>query len=300
MEMQQVRYFVALAETLNFTRAAERCNVSQPSLTRAIKLLEDELGGPLFHRERNNTHLTDLGRQVEPFLRRVQAEAEGARARAAALAKLQTAELRLGIARELPLLPVMDTIERFAQAHPSVDVVLPSAEPDELVEMLRRGDLELIIVPEGAEEPEDFHYYALGEDAPQVVLAEGHRFAQLATISLAELAGETLACVQRCPRWQVVEERLRTGGIAVRPRIVVGRIEWLLDLVRSGLAIGLVSRHLDPGPGLACRPLEDSPPARKVMLSTKRGRLYSPPVRAFVELALAPRRAHPGPAPRPD
>jgi len=52
MEMQQVRYFVALAQELNFTRAADRCNVSQPALTRAIQQLEHELGGPLFHRER--------------------------------------------------------------------------------------------------------------------------------------------------------------------------------------------------------------------------------------------------------
>ena len=71
MEMHQVRYFVALCETLNFTRAAEKCNVTQPSLTRAIKLLEEELGGPLFNRERNQTHLTELGRLMEPHLREV-------------------------------------------------------------------------------------------------------------------------------------------------------------------------------------------------------------------------------------
>ena len=71
MEMHQVRYFVALCETLNFTRAAEKCNVTQPSLTRAIKLLEEELGGPLFNRERNQTHLTELGRMMEPHLREV-------------------------------------------------------------------------------------------------------------------------------------------------------------------------------------------------------------------------------------
>ncbi len=66
MEMQQIRYFVALAQTLNFTRAAEQCNVSQPALTRAIQQLEHELGGPLFHRERNNTHLSELGRMMAP------------------------------------------------------------------------------------------------------------------------------------------------------------------------------------------------------------------------------------------
>ena len=61
MEMHQVRYFLAVAEELNFTRASERCNVTQPSLSRAIKLLEEELGGLLFHRERNSIRLTDLG-----------------------------------------------------------------------------------------------------------------------------------------------------------------------------------------------------------------------------------------------
>lgn len=79
---------MALAETLNFTRAAERCNVAQPSLTRAITLLEDELGGPLFHRERNNTHLTELGRMMEPHLREVAEQAHAARRRAVAFVEL--------------------------------------------------------------------------------------------------------------------------------------------------------------------------------------------------------------------
>src|SRR6201993_3960250 len=68
MEMHQIRYFLAVAEELNFTRASEKCNVSQPSLSRAVKLLEEELGGPLFHRERSRTHLTELGRMVQPHL----------------------------------------------------------------------------------------------------------------------------------------------------------------------------------------------------------------------------------------
>ena len=71
MEMHQVRYFLALSDTLNFTRAAERCNVAQPSLTVAIKKLEAELGGPLFRRERNRSHLTDLGRLMKPHFERI-------------------------------------------------------------------------------------------------------------------------------------------------------------------------------------------------------------------------------------
>jgi LysR family hydrogen peroxide-inducible transcriptional activator len=80
METHQVRYFLALARTLNFTKAAEECHVAQPSLTRAIKNLEDELGGPLFHRERANTHPTELGRALLP---------RGARRRAAPFRNLR-------------------------------------------------------------------------------------------------------------------------------------------------------------------------------------------------------------------
>ena len=68
MEMQQVRYFLSLARTLNFTRAAEECNVSQPSLTRAIRLLEEELGGELLRRERRQSHLTELGQRMLPLM----------------------------------------------------------------------------------------------------------------------------------------------------------------------------------------------------------------------------------------
>ena len=68
MELSQVRYFLALAKTLNFTRAAEACNVTQPALTRAIQRLEEELGGPLLYRERSLTHLTDLGKAMLPHL----------------------------------------------------------------------------------------------------------------------------------------------------------------------------------------------------------------------------------------
>jgi DNA-binding transcriptional LysR family regulator len=290
MEMQQVRYFVALAETLNFTRAAERCNVSQPSLTRAIKLLEDELGGPLFHRERNNTHLTELGRQVEAHLRQALAATEDARQRAKALARLQSAVLRLGIARGLPLAPFTAILDRFAIGHPGAEMVLPSAEPEELVEKLRGGELELIVIPEQSERADDLHYYRLAEDQPTVLVAETHPLAAREAIEPAALAEATLICVERCPHWRAAEGSLAAGGLNTTPRILVGTRPWLTDLVRAGLGIGVVSSWLKPEHGVVLRPLAECAAAFGMMLVTKRGRLYSPPVKAFVELALTPRR----------
>jgi DNA-binding transcriptional LysR family regulator len=78
MELHQIRYFLALCEELNFTRAAERCGVAQSSLTRAIKALETELGARLFHRERANTHLSKLGQKVKPLLEQAYLHAEAA------------------------------------------------------------------------------------------------------------------------------------------------------------------------------------------------------------------------------
>src|SRR6185312_15395800 len=77
MEFNQVRYFLTLANTLNFTRAAESCNVTQPALTRAIQKLEDELGGLLFYREHNLTQLTELGQLMRPVLGELAARIKG-------------------------------------------------------------------------------------------------------------------------------------------------------------------------------------------------------------------------------
>src|SRR5664279_4758989 len=82
MEMHQVQYFLALCEEQNFTRAAKRCGVSQPSLTNAIKRLERTLGGPLFLRDRRNIELTELGRVVKPYLRQLNQSAYEAKRKA--------------------------------------------------------------------------------------------------------------------------------------------------------------------------------------------------------------------------
>ena len=83
MQMNQIRYFLALCEERNFTRAAKRCGVSQPSLTNAIKRLEQTLGGPLFHRNRRNIELTELGRVVRPYLKQLNQSAYEAKRKAA-------------------------------------------------------------------------------------------------------------------------------------------------------------------------------------------------------------------------
>src|SRR5271167_3344283 len=101
MEMQQIRYFLTLAQTLNFTRAAEECNVTQPALTRAIQTLEAELGGDLLRRERGHSHLTELGRRMLPMMQQCYQAAQSAQALARAVKSSEVAPLSLALSRTI-------------------------------------------------------------------------------------------------------------------------------------------------------------------------------------------------------
>jgi len=130
MEMHQVRYFLAVATELNFTRASETCHVSQPSLTRAIKLLEEELGGPLFHRERANTHISELGRTVLPYLKQVYQGAEDAKRQAGDFVRLQKTPLRLGLMCTIAPALLLDLVSAVQMRHPGVALqILDAAAP---------------------------------------------------------------------------------------------------------------------------------------------------------------------------
>src|SRR5215210_866204 len=143
MEMQQVRYFVALARELNFTRAAEQCNVSQPALTRAIQQLEHELGGPLFHRERSNTHLSELGRMMLPYLQSVEESCRAARDQAKAVKTLERATLTIGTMCTIGPQLVSELLVRFQAQHPAVEVRVIDAGAAEMIAMLEKGDIEV-------------------------------------------------------------------------------------------------------------------------------------------------------------
>ena len=112
MEMHQIRYFLALCEKQNFTRAAKRCGVSQPSLTNAIKRLEAELGGLLFERGGRTTRLSDLGKIVRPDLAELERSAANANRAAAEFLSART------VTRQ------PETMEAFMRAHHVIAVVV--------------------------------------------------------------------------------------------------------------------------------------------------------------------------------
>src|SRR5262245_9926164 len=174
MEMQQVRYFVALAGCLNFTRAADQCNVSQPALTRAIQQLEHELGGPLFHRERNNTHLSELGRMMLPYLESVEASTQAAKEAAQSAKKMENATLTIGTMCTISPWLVSGLMVRFQMDHPDVDLVVSDADASVTVAALEKGDLELAIIGSPEELPDNLHPLPVFEERFVIILPRGH------------------------------------------------------------------------------------------------------------------------------
>jgi LysR family hydrogen peroxide-inducible transcriptional activator len=145
MELHQLRYFVAVAETLNFTRAAEQCGVSQPSLTKAIKKLEDEFGGPLFRREGRRTHLTELGRAILPRLEQALALTEFAQKDALDFQNLRNSTLTIGCMCTIAPESLMSLIDFFQREAPELKLCLREGSGQKVVDMLQDGEIDIAL-----------------------------------------------------------------------------------------------------------------------------------------------------------
>jgi DNA-binding transcriptional LysR family regulator len=285
MEMQHVRYFVALARTLNFTRAAEQCNVSQPALTRAIQQLEHELGGPLFHRERGNTHLSELGRMMLPYLQTVEESCRAARDHALAVKKLEKATLTIGTMCTIGPQMVSDLLVRFRAQHPDVEVQVVDAGAPQMIEMLEKGELEVAVVGVPGELPESLHQLPIFEERFVIVLPPNHRLVNFDKIPAAELDKEPYVSRSNCEVFEPVRKDLHSRGIFLRQVFSSPRDDWVQGMIRAGLGLGFFPEFSVTYSDLVVRPLVEPSYHRTVFLATVRGRPHSPAVGAFVQEA---------------
>ena len=292
MEMQQVRYFLALAGTLNFTRAAEQANVSQPALTRAIQQLEAELGGPLFHRERQNTHLSELGRIMLPYFETILTQTQAAKTQAKNLKKLDGVTLNIGAMCTIGPAAVSDLIVKFQVQHPNVELAVSDKGSHELLEMLAAGDLHLALfsLPEGPDVR--FHAVPLFRERFVVCLPPEHSLAQQNIISGEDLHEEAYVSRANCEYYDHARRELRSRGILWKKVFSSERDDWVQGMIKAGLGFGFFPELSVTDPGLVSRRLVDPEFERTIMLVTVRGRPHSPAVGAFVQQA----RAFPWPA----
>ena len=193
MEMHQVRYFLAVAHELNFSRAAEKCNVSQPSLSRAVQQLEGELGGPLFHRERHLTHLTELGEMVRPHLETVYEAAVEAKRLSQDLSQLKRVPLKLEIMSTISPDEIVELIAALKMRYDGLELRLCDANARELRDRLLAGDLEVVIYAlPGEEFDERTHVMPLFQEQMVIAIPRGHRLASERVFPVKELDGEIL------------------------------------------------------------------------------------------------------------
>lgn len=285
MEIHQARYFLALCESLNFTRAAESCGVTQPTLTKAIKKLEEEFGGPLFRRERNLTHLTDLGRLLHPHFEALRHACELARLEASGWRTLDKAPIKLGVMCTIGPMRLVSFMKRLRQELPSVEVTLLDAPGKETVLHLLEGNLDAAFL--GLPNlPERLDRIPLYRERYTVAFYVGHRFESMDVVPLQELDGENYLNRVNCE----YQEHFDTLGIPdpaenVRICYSTEREDWIQAMILAGMGCAVMPEFLPTIPGIATRPLVEPELSREISLVTVAGRRFSPALKTIVGLA---------------
>jgi LysR family transcriptional regulator, hydrogen peroxide-inducible genes activator len=287
MEMHQIRYFLAVCEALNFTRAAEQCNVTQPALTRAIQKLEDELGGLLFRRERHLTHLTDLGRLMRPQLEQVWQRTETAKTTAKSFLKLEDAPLSLGVMCTIGPLRGIGFVTDFWRGHQGIEITLREGVPQRLGEQLREGELDLAVMAQWEPFDERFNVQPLYRERFVVAFPPGHRFASQNGVRLADVDGESYLLRINCEYKDHLRTLREERGIELHHVYRSEREDWIQTMVMAGIGIAFLPEYSVILPGLQTRPLIEPDVTREVSLVTVAGRRFSPAVAAFVRAIKA-------------
>jgi DNA-binding transcriptional LysR family regulator len=282
MEMHQVRYFLAVADTLNFTRAAEQCHVSQPALTRAIQQLEDELGGLLLRRERKLTHLTDFGRLIEPHLRQMLTDAEAAKSTAKKFLSLQQAQIRLGVMCTIGPARFMGFLAGFRTANPGCELTLVEGVPSGLSRMLMEGELDLAVMAQPEPFSERLDVWPLYRERFGIAFPTGHRLETQNRVRITDVAEETYLRRINCEYRDYLAERLREHGLAVQVGFQSEREDWIQMMVAAGFGVCFLPEFSPTIPGVRIQPVSDPEIVREVLLVSMSVRRFSPAVLTFV------------------
>lgn len=285
MEMHQIRYFLAVCEAENFTCAAERCNVSQPALTTAIKKLEAELGGPLLHRERNQIVLTDLGKLTKPHMEQLFNQANAVRDVAEGFRLLRQAPLQLGVMETVGPLCLAGFLARFQHAYPGVEVELHEGGFDEINGRLTEGELDLAVLSEPAEWSGQLRAHRLYRERYVVVFPPGHRFSSFDAIRLQDVSGEPYVDRLACEMRETVLALCQKRDIELYAKFRSEREDWIQGMVMADMGFAFMPEFSITVSGMLTRPLVEPVVERNVCLLSVAGRQHSPAADAFVREA---------------
>lgn len=291
MEFRQLRYFIAVAEELHFTRAAERLHIGQPPLSHAIQMLEADVGARLFERSKRWVRLTEAGRLFLEDARRIVALSEQATATARRAERGEAGELRIGFTFSTPLTPLFaHVINRYRQQYPAVTLTLHEMATVPQIERLARRELDLGFVrpPEDAL-PDNIGLTALREDPLVAVLPTGLALARKKAIGIAEMADLPFVMYPHSAGTGIYPQifRLcRDAGFVPRVEQTAGEASTIIGLVAAGCGVSVLPGSFERirMDGVCYRPLLDAAATTTLLLAQRKGE-HAPLVQAFLALA---------------
>lgn len=275
MELHQVRYFLALSESLNFTRAAETCHVTQPALTKSIQRLEAELGGALVYRERQATRLTPLGERLLPFLAQTYQAAMAAKEQAGCFIRQELAPLRLGVMPLVPLAMISPVLAEIARCFDRFSLSLRVGSTDQLAAALVDGELDAVMTPSPDRLPDRVHRWSLYQD-------------HLCWLSRGADMGRNEQKPLILPNGCVAELAALLGEDRIAESHVAHEVDTdMPTLVAAGLGQGVIAGRANAVilAGLTAREITET--RHHVTVSVPAGRVAGPAPDAFLKLCRA-------------
>ena len=272
MEMHQVRYFLAAVDELNFTKAAEKCNVSQPSLTRAIKQLEGELGGDLFRRERPHAQLTELGERMLPLLKQCYDSAIGARTLASSMKSGEVGALRLALSRTISMELLTPFLAELTRVFKGLQLRLLRGTAAEVLELLKKGEAEFAVAADLGEEWERLDRWPLFTEGFELIISRASQLAARPALAAADLRQERLLRRTYCELAEQLGEILRGQQLDANYGHAITSERDLVTLVEADLGVAFVPRSLARPETLGRAPVEGIELNRTVYLYGVAGR----------------------------
>jgi DNA-binding transcriptional LysR family regulator len=264
MELYQIRYFLAVADTLNFTRASERSFVSQPALTKAIQRLEEAIGGRLFDRSKNSVQLTELGRAMLPNFRQIYDTANQAREAARRLTQAKKDVVRVGVMCTIDFHQVLPGFVESQEGRTEVELVFREGNLEGLSDALDQGDIDLGIMCSPYEMPRRFAATPLFSEDYVLAIGDDHRFNGRREVAMAELQRERYCERVQCEFSTYIERLLRERGVRLEVVQQSSREDWIHALVRANFGVAFMPLSIAAAAGLAYVTMADVPIVREV------------------------------------
>lgn len=290
MTLQQLAYFVAVADVRSFTRAADAVGVAQPTLSRQLKALEEQLGASLVDRGgRDGPVLTPAGEAVLPFARRMLADMDSARSAVAEIVGLRSGRVRIGATPSLCIGVLADVLRVFHEQHPEIGLELMENGSQPLVRSLVRGELDvaMVIVPADGMDPALHTTPVLRERLSVASPASSRPPAARGSMSVLELSRRPLVVPRR--GYDLREVTLRAYAEAgVTPRFAVegGEMDSVLRLVEAGTGVAVVPDLVFAGRPRLRRTVLTPPMYRTVALARRSDLALSHAAQAFRDTLL--------------